>query len=113
MTPIIKYDIPRESFYPLPKIDLLLIKIAPKEDIHFFLTDLNSREFFLKFIAGIMPYKGKNIINAVALYFKSTKYLNYSKESVSLILNKAGYENKKLFKFKNEEIIEICRLFYP
>ncbi|MFW9824960.1 MAG: 16S rRNA (adenine(1518)-N(6)/adenine(1519)-N(6))-dimethyltransferase RsmA [Candidatus Thorarchaeota archaeon] len=113
MTPIIKYDIPRKSFYPLPNIDLLLIKIAPKKDINIFLTDLNSRDFFLKFTAGIMPYKGKNIINAVTLYFKSTKQLNYSKENVSLILKKAGYENKKLFKFKNTEIIEICRLFYP
>ncbi|MFW9895533.1 MAG: 16S rRNA (adenine(1518)-N(6)/adenine(1519)-N(6))-dimethyltransferase RsmA [Candidatus Thorarchaeota archaeon] len=113
MNPIIKYNIPREGFYPIPKIDLLLIKMAPKEDINFFLTDLNSKDFFLKFVAGIMPYKGKNITNALTLYFKSINRFNYSKEKISLILKKSGYENKKLFKFKNEEIIEICRLFYP
>lgn len=112
MKPIFKYNIPRSSFYPIPKIDLLLIKIVPNENLNPFLSDINSRTFFLKFVAGIMPYKGKNIVNAISYYFKTTEKNYYTKDKILQILSKSGYENRKLSNFKNDEIIEISRLFY-
>ncbi|MHA2280830.1 MAG: 16S rRNA (adenine(1518)-N(6)/adenine(1519)-N(6))-dimethyltransferase RsmA [Promethearchaeota archaeon] len=112
MKPIFKRNIPRSSFYPIPKIDLLLIKIVPNENLNPFLSDANSISFFLKFVAGIMPYKGKNIVNALSYYFKATEQTNYTKDKILQILGTSGYENKKLFNFKIEEIIGISKLFY-
>jgi 16S rRNA (adenine1518-N6/adenine1519-N6)-dimethyltransferase len=112
MKPIIKYNIPRGSFYPVPKIDLLLIKIIPNEELHPFLSEVNSITFFLKFISGIMPYKNKNLVNALSYYFKATGQIFYSKENISQILKENNYENKKLFTLKNKEIIELSSLFY-
>jgi len=112
MNPMLKYNIPRNSFYPIPKIDLLLIKIVPNEHLNPFLSDKNTRTFFLKFVAGIMPYKGKNIVNAISYYFKAIKKNYFKKDKILQILTRSGYENKKLFNFKIDEIIEICRLFY-
>lgn len=112
MKPISKYNIPRKSFYPIPKIDLLLIKIIPNEDLHPFLSDASSTTFFLKFVAGIMPYKNKNLVNALSYYFKTTNQISYSKEKILQIFKENNYENKKLFNFKNKEIIELSSLFY-
>ncbi len=112
MKPIIKYNIPRNSFYPVPKIDLLLIKIIPNENLHPFLLDGYSTTFFLKFVAGIMPYKNKDISNALSYYFKTTDKIHYSKEKILQILKNNNYENKKLFKYKIKEIVELSSLFY-
>ncbi|MFX1326174.1 MAG: 16S rRNA (adenine(1518)-N(6)/adenine(1519)-N(6))-dimethyltransferase RsmA [Promethearchaeota archaeon] len=112
LQPTLRLSIPRSSFYPVPKIDLSLIKLLPKEDLQPFLIERESGEFFLKFIAGIMPYKNKNLVNALFLYFKVNKEYNYDKSEIVQIINENGFKNEKLFNFKIEEIIEISRLFY-
>lgn len=112
MQPTRRVSIPRSSFYPVPNIDLSLIKLLPKEDLQTFLIERESAEFFLKFIAGIMPYKNKNLVNALFLYFKVNKEYNYNKSEIFQIIKEKGFENKKLFDFKIEEIIEISQLFY-
>jgi len=112
MKPIIKYNIPRNSFYPVPKIDLLLIKIIPNENLHPVLLDEYSITFFLKFVAGIMPYKNKDLGNALSYYFKATNQIHYSKEKILQILKNNNYENKKLFKYKIKEFVELSSLFY-
>ena len=89
-----------------------LIKLIPKENLHSFLVGKETATFFLKFIAGIMPYKNKNIVNALSLFFKANKGYNYTKAKIIQILKEIGFENKKLFNFKIEEIIEVSRLFY-
>ncbi len=110
--PVSKLTISRMSFYPIPKIALSLIKFIPNEKLNPFLLEKDSIDFFLKFIAGIMPYKNKNIVNALDLYFKTLKRNRYTKEEILMILQKNDYENKKLFSFKIEEFIEISKLFY-
>jgi hypothetical protein len=96
----------------VPKIDLLLIKIIPNENLHHFLLDGYTTTFFLKFVAGIMPYKNKNIANALSYYFKASDQIHYSKEKILQILKNNNYENKKLFKYKIKEIVELSSLFY-
>ena len=112
MNPVSKLTISKMSFYPIPKISLSLIKIIPKEKINPFLLENDSIDFFLKFIAGIMPYKNKNIVNALDLYFKTFNKRKYTKEEILKILQKNNYQNKKLFTFKIEEFIEISKSFY-
>lgn len=113
MIPTRKFDISRNCFYPVPKIDITLIKIAPKENLDSFLEENISRSFFLKFIAGIMPYKNKDIVNALFLFFKSQKSYSFSKEEVLKILQENDFSNKKLFSLNIEEFLEIGKLFYP
>lgn len=112
MKPVSKSNISRNSFYPIPKIALSLIKIFPKENLHPFLLEKGSIDFFLKFIAGIMPYKNKNIANALNLYFRTLNNIQYTKEEILTILHKNDYKNNKLFSFKIKEFIEISKLFF-
>ena len=112
MKPLLKFEVSRNSFYPPPKIDLSLIKVIPKEDQNLFLTEENRIQFFLKFIAGLMPYKNKNILNALYLFFKANKVDKYSKEKISQIIKLKNYDSKKVFTFKIEEFIELSKLFY-
>ncbi|MFW9819716.1 MAG: 16S rRNA (adenine(1518)-N(6)/adenine(1519)-N(6))-dimethyltransferase RsmA [Candidatus Thorarchaeota archaeon] len=112
MKPVTKSAIKRKSFWPIPKINLSLIKLIPKEDLNSFLLEQKTIEFFLRFIAGIMPYKNRNIANAIELYFNTQRDYNYSKEEIVSILQRNNYVNKKLFSFDINDLIEICRLFY-
>ncbi|MFX0030931.1 MAG: 16S rRNA (adenine(1518)-N(6)/adenine(1519)-N(6))-dimethyltransferase RsmA [Candidatus Hermodarchaeota archaeon] len=109
MKPISNYKIPRSSFYPIPKIDLALIKIIPKEKIDPILHEKGSRDFYLDLIAGIMAYKNKNIVNALYLYFKANN-LSYSKENILKILRENDFEDKKLFNHEIDEFIELSKV---
>lgn len=112
MNPVVKYSIPRNSFYPIPKIDLSLIKIIPKERVNQIFLKEESVQFFLKFIAGIMPYKNKNIVNALYLFFKANYDSYHTKGKILKILKTNNFENKKLFNFEIEEFIELSRIFH-
>ncbi|MFX1311620.1 MAG: rRNA adenine N-6-methyltransferase family protein, partial [Promethearchaeota archaeon] len=112
LKPISKFDVSRNSFYPAPKIDMNLIKLVPKEELHPFLLEKKRASFFLKFIAGIMPYKNKNLVNALLKYFKANKDNNYNKERISNIVQEKNYGNKKIFTYKIEDLIEISSFFF-
>lgn len=113
MNPTKRFEISRNCFYPPPKIDITLIKITPKEILDPFLEEINSRSFFLQFIAGIMPYKNKDIVNALFLFSKSKKKDSFSKEKILKILLKNDFSKKKLFSLSIEEFLELSKLFYP
>ncbi len=112
LKPILKYGISRNSFYPPPKIKLSLIKVIPKEIQNSFLAKQQKILFFLEFVAGIMPYKNKNILNALFLFFKASKAGTYSKEKISRIIDLKNYNNKKVFMLQIEDFIELSKLFY-
>ncbi len=112
MEPTSQTNISRKSFYPVPKIALSLIKLIPKDQINSFFSERRALEFFLSFITGIMPYKNKNIVNAINLFLKTQKDIQYTKEEVNSILHMNNYDNKKVFDFEIHEYIEICKLFY-
>lgn len=112
LQPVVKFTVSRNGFYPAPRIDLSLIKVIPKEKINPFLLENKSATFFLKFIAGIMPYKNKSIANALTLFFKNNSDYSYTKERILQILHENNYENKKLVEFQIEEFIELSKLFY-
>jgi 16S rRNA A1518/A1519 N6-dimethyltransferase RsmA/KsgA/DIM1 with predicted DNA glycosylase/AP lyase activity len=111
MKPISKYTVPRSSFYPIPKIDLSLIKIIPKENLDLALYKQESRDFYLKLIAGIMPYKNKNLVNALHLFFKVNKNITFTREKIQRILQENNFENKKLFNYKIDEFIGLSKIF--
>ncbi len=106
MEPISRFNLSRRSFYPAPKIDLTLIKINPRKNINPFLLENKSRKFYLKFIAGIMPYKNKNVANAIELFFKKEK------EKISHVLQNNNIKNKKVFRLEIKDFIELAKLFY-
>jgi 16S rRNA (adenine1518-N6/adenine1519-N6)-dimethyltransferase len=112
MNPVLKSVVPRKSFWPMPKINLSIIKLIPKENVNPFFLENGSIDFFLKFVAGIMPYKNKNIVNAIELFYKTQIDIRYSKDDILSILKKNSFENKKVFNFEIDDYIKICKLFY-
>ncbi|MFX0043391.1 MAG: 16S rRNA (adenine(1518)-N(6)/adenine(1519)-N(6))-dimethyltransferase RsmA [Candidatus Hodarchaeota archaeon] len=112
MKPISKFTIPRNSFYPIPKIELALINTVPKAQINQFLLEDDGRKFYLKFLAGIMPYKNKNIVNAIELFLRQIGISKLEKKEIFQILNDKKFNDYKLFSFKIEDLIEISKLIF-
>jgi len=112
MEPVSKFNISRNCFYPTPKIDMTVVKLKPRKNLNPFLLENESKKFFLKFIAGVMPYKNKSIANALELFFKYKNDYSFKKEEILRILRSNNYENIKVFKLKIEEFINLSKLFY-
>lgn len=112
MEPLKKYKISRFSFIPTPKIDLALIVVKPRDDIDQFLLNEKERKFFLKFIAGIMPYKNKNLVNAISLFLKRENIGHFSKDYLNNYISSPNELEKKIAQFKVDEIVELSKSIY-
>jgi len=112
MKPVRKFKISRFDFFPTPKIELALIIVEPREDIDQMLLSDNGRTFFLKFVAGIMPYKNKNIANAINYFLKNVKIFTYTKQHILDFLEENQIKNNKLAQFSVTEIVELSRKLF-
>ncbi|MHA1912876.1 MAG: 16S rRNA (adenine(1518)-N(6)/adenine(1519)-N(6))-dimethyltransferase RsmA [Promethearchaeota archaeon] len=112
LIPEMRFPISRSSFYPIPNINLSLIKVIPREKLNDFLLDQESSVFFLKLVAGIMPYKNKDLINALFLFFKASNNYFLTKDRITSVLREKSYIDKKVFTLQIDEFIELSNLFY-
>jgi 16S rRNA (adenine1518-N6/adenine1519-N6)-dimethyltransferase len=104
MEPITQQNISQNAFYPRPKIKLSLIQIKPKASIHLFLKEDSKKQFYLEFIAGIMPYKNKDVVNAIGLFLKNQySGRNIQKEAIKDYLEKDSIQNKKISQLNFEQ----------
>lgn len=108
MEPLKKINMSSHSFYPQPKIELTLIKVKPNVNLNSFLLKGENREFFLRFVAGIMPYKNKDLINALVLFFRNIKSDKLSKIEISKFLKELSIPNNKVFQFNVDDLINLC-----
>jgi len=107
-----KYRISRKCFYPIPSIDLALIKIKPKTTLNSFLNESKRRKFFIEFIAGITPYKNKTFSNSLKLYIKNTSSLTMSESDILNFLKSNSISDEKLFHIQIDELITACKLLF-
>ena len=114
MKVIEKHDISRNSFYPRPSIPLSIIKSVPKAKIHNTLLEKDSRRFYIKFLAGLLPFKNKDIINALQLCLKNEFGASLEKIEIKDILNKHGFihHNFKVFTLSIDQFIQLSQVFY-
>jgi len=112
MKPVRKFKISRFSFFPIPKIELSLIIVEPRKNIDEMLLSEDGRTFFLRFVAGIMPYKNKNLVNAIKYFLKNDNNFNYSKQHIENFLLDNQIKNDKLASFSVDEIIEFSKKLY-
>lgn len=112
MNPIMKYKISRNSFYPQPKIALSLIDITSRNDINEFLLNNKNRKFYLRFLGGIMPYKNKNLVNALYLFLKNEGKLEFKKDDIFSILHQNNIKNNKLNSYNINDFVNICQIIY-
>lgn len=108
LEPCFLSNISRYSFYPLPKIDLSLLRFYPREGLSDFLTTKENRKFFLSFIAGIFPYKNKNLVNAISYFLAKTNKIE--KYHIKDLLSKNDIENNKVFSYTIPQLIEVSRI---
>ncbi|MHA1688926.1 MAG: 16S rRNA (adenine(1518)-N(6)/adenine(1519)-N(6))-dimethyltransferase RsmA [Promethearchaeota archaeon] len=107
-----KLDIPRHAFFPIPSIQLSLIKTVPKRNLPSFLLKENSRKFYLEFIAALFPYKNKNLINAIRLALKHQFNFNLEKDTLLNTLTFYGFKNCKVFNLNMDQLIQLSEIFY-
>jgi len=112
MKPVRKFKISRFDFFPTPKIELALVVVEPRKVIDQMLLSDDGRTFFLKFVAGIMPYKNKNMVNAIKYFLKNDKNFNYSKQHIEDFLRENKLKNDKVALFSVDEIVELSKKFY-
>ncbi len=112
MKPVRKFKISRFDFFPSPKIELALVIVEPRKVINQILLSDDGRTFFLKFIAGIMPYKNKNMVNAIKYFLKNDKNFKYSKQHIEDFLRENHLKNAKVALFSVDEIVELSKKFY-
>ncbi|MHA1148776.1 MAG: 16S rRNA (adenine(1518)-N(6)/adenine(1519)-N(6))-dimethyltransferase RsmA [Promethearchaeota archaeon] len=110
MKPEKSFLVSPKSFYPKPNIEVSVLKLRPRDNISAFLMSEENIQFFLNFIAGIMPYKNKNILNSIELFFMNKRYEFKDKNAILSILNQNNYKNNKVNSFKISELIEIARI---
>jgi len=112
MKPVRKFKISRFDFFPTPRIELALVVVEPRKVIDQMLLSDDGRTFFLKFVAGIMPYKNKNMVNAIKYFLKNDKNFNYSKQHIEDFLRENQLKNDKVALFSVDEIVELSKKFY-
>ena len=96
---LIKY-IPKEFFFPIPKVNSALVKIIPRNNI-----DFNDLDFLHDFIKEIFNYRNKTLRNGVKLFLK--------KGNINLNVNDltAPILERKIISLSLEEIITFLRNF--
>lgn len=107
MIPLEKTPISPKSFFPSPKIKLSMIKVLPKEKINPFLKSEESINFFLDFVSGIMPYKNKNLSNAILLFLHKKKNCKISKDKVKAFLASIHFNDTKLSSYNNDDFVDL------
>ncbi|MFX0031882.1 MAG: 16S rRNA (adenine(1518)-N(6)/adenine(1519)-N(6))-dimethyltransferase RsmA [Candidatus Hodarchaeota archaeon] len=107
MKPLKKLNISPKSFYPQPKVELSLIKVKAREKVNPFLLEKEKRSFFLDFIAGIMPYKNKNIVNALELYLKNRTSILIPKIELLVFMKDNNIKDTKLFELNVDDLVEL------
>lgn len=113
MEPIFINKVPPSTFYPRPKIPLSLIKLIPKASIHPFLQISETRQFFLKIIAGIMPYKNKHLKNALELCIKNQFSESFNQmERIERYLRDQNISTKKVFQIPIHQFPIIAENIY-
>lgn len=112
MKPVSRYGVPNNAFYPPTKIEQSLIKITPRKDLNEFLLKDENKDFFLKFVAGIMPFKNKNVANALELYLKNLNAVTSSKEKIIALLEANHFVNSKLISYNVKDIINLSKNFF-
>jgi 16S rRNA (adenine1518-N6/adenine1519-N6)-dimethyltransferase len=112
MEPIEQCTISSSAFYPEPKIKLSLIQVEPKKEIDPFLLEQDTKMFFFKLIQGIMPYKNKNLVNALTLCFENTLYIKTPKQRILQLLNKQGIRDEKFAFFDIEDFLNLSKIIW-
>ena len=107
-----KYQISRNCFYPIPGIDLALIKIRPKTTLKSFLKEPIKRKYFIEFIAGITPYKNKTLSNSLNLYIKNKTSLALTKSDIIKFIKSNSISDEKVFHKEIDELIATCELLF-
>jgi 16S rRNA (adenine1518-N6/adenine1519-N6)-dimethyltransferase len=112
MRPSRKISISPNSFYPSPKIELSMITAYPREDLHPFLKSEEGRSFFLNFVSGIMPYKNKNLLNAIFSYLNNRNPNYLSKKDIKQYLDSINFDDMKLSSYNYDDFIVLSEVFH-
>ncbi|TFG16109.1 MAG: ribosomal RNA small subunit methyltransferase A [Promethearchaeota archaeon] len=110
MIPESSFTVSPNSFYPKPRIEISILKMNPRDIIDPFLTSGEKKAFFLDFIAGIMPYKNKNIANSIPLDFANKDESTLDKDAILTLLAQFNFNNDKVSAFEISELLDIAKI---
>ncbi len=89
--------IPKEQFWPPPKVDSVIVRLRPREP-RFFVED---EEIFFEFVKEIFTQKNKKLRNAVIPFFGKLKF---SKALTRELIDTLPFHNRRPRELSPEEI---------
>lgn len=81
-TPSIEAEIPREAFYPAPKVDSAVLKIVPRKNIA---VRVGNENLFWAIIKSAFSHRRKTLLNSLAM-------AGFKKDNLETILTKEGID---------------------
>ncbi len=98
-------EVPKNCFWPVPKVDSLLLKLEPKPKI---LTHLEEKTL-TAITSAFFSNRNKKIRNSVNTLQEKLRSFNISKEILENVLSQLGVMEKRPFQVSVEEYREITQ----
>ncbi len=102
--------VPREAFYPIPKVDSAIIELRPRKPPF----SVRDEELFFEIVRILFNNRRKKIKNSISSFILSNfnKKLEHDRSKLIEILDEIPYSDKRVEKLKPHQIGEIADALY-
>lgn len=94
-------DISKNNFYPVPRVDSMLLRIIPRSSVNAELASI-----CMDLLRGLFPFKNKVLKKAIAMYFEKTS-LSVSKTDIET----TPFGNKRVRDLDRNDLMELARWY--
>ncbi len=96
----------KHSFFPAPKVDSAIVRLAPRSDAEKRKFGIDDKEFFFKTVRALFQHKNQSVRNA---FIHSRYEFGLGKSEVKLVSLSLDYADMKVDTLAIEELAEIAR----
>lgn len=102
----IMHIVSRKSFFPVPKVDSAIVRLAPRDENFRKSLGIKNEELFLKTIRAIFQHKNMTVRNAL---IHSRAEFGFDKETAKRIAEKISLKDKKVRTLDLGMIADVAR----
>jgi len=90
-------DVPKESFYPHPKVDSTIVFIKPQKP----LFNVGDKRLYFKMVRRFFTHRNKKLQNALKFFIRNES--NIANDAIKILLKKFPYLESKVYDLTPEE----------
>jgi len=99
-------DVPRESFYPHPKVDSTIVFIKPQKP----LFNVGDKRFYFKMVRRFFTHRNKKLQNALKFFIRNES--NITNDAIKILVKNFPYLESKVYDLTPEEFGIIAYKLY-